>query len=154
MKVFKTLAELQLAAGSKIGSSEWILVTQEHIRLFAQATGDDQWIHLDVERAKLGPYKQTIAHGFLTLSLLPCISAATYSVEEVSMGLNYGLNKVRFPAPLPAGSRVRGHIKLLTCEPIEGGAQLTTEVQIEMEGLTKPVCVAEMVSRLFVKAPS
>ena len=122
---------------------------QERIDLFAEATGDHQWIHVDAERASAGPFGTTIAHGFLTLSLLPEMAASAFEVREARMGVNYGLNKVRFPAPVPGGSRVRGHFKLLGYEPLDGGAQLTTEVTMEREGSDKPVCVAESIGRRY-----
>ncbi len=150
MRSFETLAELQPLVGESIGVSDWIEVTQERIQLFADATGDHQWIHLDRERAKTGPFGTTIAHGFLTLSLLPEMSAKAFSVRDTTMGVNYGLNKVRFPAPVPSGSRLRGHFKLLAYQPLEGGAQLTIEVTMEREGFDKPVCVAESVGRRYV----
>lgn len=149
MKTFQTIAELQSLVGTDLGSSDWITVTQERIQLFADATGDHQWIHLDTEKAKAGPFGTTIAHGFFTLSLLPEMSASAFQVLGTRMGVNYGLNKVRFPAPVPSGSRLRGHFKLLKYEPLEGGAQLTVEVTMEREGFDKPVCVAESVGRRF-----
>ncbi|MEP6739303.1 MAG: MaoC family dehydratase [Caldimonas sp.] len=149
-RVFDTLAAMQALVGENVGTSEWITVTQERIQLFADATGDHQWIHLDAERAKAGPFGTTIAHGFFTLSLLPEMSASAMEVQGTRMGVNYGLNKVRFPAPVPSGSRLRGHFKLLKYEPLEGGAQLTTEVTMEREGSDKPVCVAESLARRFV----
>ncbi len=149
MKTFQTIAELQSLVGTDLGSSDWITVTQERIQLFADATGDHQWIHLDTEKAKAGPFGTTIAHGFLTLSLLPEMSASAFQVLGTRMGVNYGLNKVRFPAPVPSGSRLRGHFKLMNYEPLEGGAQLTVEVTMEREGFDKPVCVAESVGRRF-----
>jgi acyl dehydratase len=150
MRSFAKLAELQALVGQEVGVSDWIVVTQERIQRFAEATGDHQWIHVDPERAAAGPFGATIAHGFLTLSLLPEMSASAFSVLDTRMGVNYGLNRVRFPAPVPSGSRVRGHFKLLKFEPIEGGAQLTVEVTMEREGSDKPACVAESVSRRFV----
>jgi len=150
LRSFATLAELQPLVGESIGVSDWIEVTQERIQLFADATGDHQWIHLDRERAKTGPFGTTIAHGFLTLSLLAEMSAKAFSVRDTRMGVNYGLNKVRFPAPVPSGSRLRGHFKLLAYQPLEGGAQLTIEVTMEREGFDKPVCVAESVGRRYV----
>ena len=117
---------------------------------FADATGDHQWIHLDAERAAQGPFGTTIAHGFLTLSLLPEMSASAFEVRDTRMGVNYGLNRVRFPAPVPSGSRLRGRFKLLAYEPIDGGAQLTVEVTMEREGSAKPVCVAESLARRFI----
>jgi acyl dehydratase len=149
MNVFATIAELQDKVGEELGVSDWIDVTQERIQLFADATGDHQWIHLDRERAKAGPFGTTIAHGFLTLSLLPEMSAHAFAVSDTRMGVNYGLNRVRFPAPVPSGSRLRGRFKLLNFEAIEGGAQMTVEVKMEREGSDKPVCIAESVSRRF-----
>jgi acyl dehydratase len=150
MRTFETLAELQELVGQPLATSEWLTVTQERIQLFADATNDHQWIHLDPERAKAGPFGTTIAHGFLTLSLLPEMSASAFAVLGTRMGVNYGLNKVRFPAPVPSGSRLRGHFKLLAYEPLEGGAQLTVEVTMEREGSDKPVCVAESLARRYV----
>ena len=112
MKRFATLAELQSLVGQELGTSEWITVDQQRINLFADATGDHQWIHIDVERAKAGPFGTTVAHGFLTLSLLPEMSASAFDIDESKMGVNYGLNRVRFMSPVPAGSRLRGHFKL------------------------------------------
>ncbi|MEO8922490.1 MAG: MaoC family dehydratase [Caldimonas sp.] len=149
MNVFATIAGLEDKVGEELGVSEWIEVTQERIQRFADATGDHQWIHLDQERAKAGPFGTTIAHGFLTLSLLPEMSAQAFAVSDTRMGVNYGLNRVRFPAPVPSGSRLRGRFKLLKFEPIEGGAQMTAEVRMEREGSDKPVCIAESVSRRF-----
>ena len=149
MRNFETIAELAPLVGQEIGVSEWITVTQERIQLFAEATNDHQWIHLDVERAKAGPFGTTIAHGFLTLSLLPEMAAAAFEVRQTRMGVNYGLNKVRFPAPVPSGSRVRGRFKLIGYEPLDGGAQLTTLVTMEREGSDKPVCIAESIARRY-----
>ena len=150
MRVFRSIAEMEPLVGQEIAVSDWVEVTQERIRLFAEATNDHQWIHLDAERAKAGPFGTTIAHGFLTLSLLPEMSASAFNVEGTRMGVNYGLNKVRFPAPVPSGSRLRGRFKLLKYEPLDGGAQVTMEVTMEREGSEKPVCVAESLSRRFV----
>jgi acyl dehydratase len=149
MKRFALLADLQPLVGHEVGVSDWITVDQARIDLFAQATGDHQWIHVDVERARAGPFGGTVAHGFLTLSLLPEMAASAFDIDEVRMGVNYGLNRVRFPAPVPSGSRLRGRFKLLAYEPIDGGAQLVVEVTMEREGSTKPVCVAESVTRRF-----
>jgi acyl dehydratase len=150
MKRYAKLAELERDIGGEAAVSDWIEITQTRIDLFADATGDHQWIHVDPERAKAGPFGTTIAHGFMTLSLLPEMAASAISVDDVRMGVNYGLNKVRFPAPVPSGSRVRGHFKLLKFEHLEGGgAQLTYEVRMEREGSEKPVCVAESVGRRF-----
>jgi len=150
MRVFRSLAEMEPLVGQEVAVSDWVDVTQERIALFAEATNDHQWIHLDAERAKAGPFGTTIAHGFLTLSLLPEMSASAFQVEGTRMGVNYGLNKVRFPAPVPSGSRLRGRFKLLKYEPLDGGAQVTMEVTMEREGSEKPVCVAESLSRRFV----
>ena len=149
MKSFEHLADLQPLVGQEVGISEWISVDQKRIDQFAEATGDHQWIHVDPVRAAAGPFGATVAHGFLTLSLLPEMSASAFQVLDTRMGVNYGLNRVRFPAPVPSGSRLRGRFKLLSYEPIEGGAQLTVEVTMEREGSPKPVCVAESVARRF-----
>ncbi len=150
MKSFERLADLQALVGQEVGVSDWITVDQRRIDQFAEATGDHQWIHVDPVRAAAGPFGATVAHGFLTLSLLPEMGASAFEVRETRMGVNYGLNRVRFTAPVPAGSRLRGRFKLLAYEPIEGGAQVTVEVTMEREGSTKPVCVAESVGRRFV----
>ena len=149
MRTFQTIAELKDLVGQEVGVSDWITVTQERIQLFADATNDHQWIHVDVERAKAGPFGTTIAHGFLTLSLLPEMAASAFGVRETRMGVNYGLNKVRFPAPVPSGSRLRGRFKLIDYEPLEGGAQLTVQVTMEREGSDKPVCIAESIGRRY-----
>jgi acyl dehydratase len=150
MKTFENITDLQPLIGQEIAVSDWITVDQARIDKFADATGDHQWIHVDPVRAKAGPFGATVAHGFLTLSLLPELSARAFSITNSRMGVNYGLNRVRFPAPVPSGSRLRGRFKLLAYQPIEGGAQITTEVTMEREGSDKPVCVAESVARRFV----
>jgi len=150
MKIFERLADLQPLVGQAIGESDWITVDQARINLFADATGDHQWIHVDQQRAAAGPFGTTVAHGFLTLSLMPEMFATGFDVRDVRMGVNYGLNKVRFPAPVPVDSRLRGRFKLLGYEAIDGGAQLVVEVTMEREGSSKPVCVAESVTRRFV----
>ena len=150
MKIFQTLAELPPLVGQELDVSDWITITQEQVNLFAQATGDHQWIHVDVERAQAGPFGAPIAHGFLTLSLLPRFFESSVRVEQTRMGVNYGLNKVRFIAPVPVGSRLRARMKLLACGPIDnGGMQMTWEVTIEREGATKPVCIAESIARHY-----
>lgn len=149
MRVFDKGTDLQPLVGQVIGESDWVTIDQQRINLFADATGDHQWIHIDPEKAAKGPFGTPIAHGFLTLSLIPDLSAKAMRVNDTRMGVNYGLNRVRFPAPVPVNSRVRAVIKLLAYEPIEGGAQVTTEVTIEREGSPKPVCVAETVSRRY-----
>ncbi len=146
---YATLASLQPLVGQLLGTSPWVTVDQRRIDLFAEATGDHQWIHLDAERAAAGPFGTTIAHGFLTLSLLPELAAKAMQVDDVKMGVNYGLNRVRFTAPVPSGSRLRGLLRLKAYEPIDGGAQLTLEVTMEREGSAKPVCVAEALSRRY-----
>jgi acyl dehydratase len=149
MRSFQHLAELQPLIGQIVGVSDWVTVDQRRIDLFADATGDHQWIHVDPERAAEGPFGTTIAHGFLTLSLLPELSASAFEVLDTRMGVNYGLGRVRFPAPVPCGSRLRGHFKLLEYLPLDGGAQLTVEVTMEREGGDKPVCVAESLARRY-----
>ncbi len=150
MRHFEHLADLQARVGQEIGVSDWITVDQRRIDLFADATGDHQWIHVDVQRAKAGPFGAPVAHGFLTLSLLPEMAASAFAVDDTRMGVNYGLNRVRFPSPVPVDSRLRGHFKLLGYEPLDGGAQMTLEVTMEREGASKPACVAESVVRRFV----
>jgi acyl dehydratase len=150
MKRFERLAELQALVGQEIGLSDWIEVDQRRIDQFAEATGDHQWIHVDPVRAAAGPFKTTIAHGFLTLSLLPEMFASAFEVGDTRMGVNYGLNRVRFPSPVPVGSRLRGIFKLLAYEPLDGGAQLAIEVTMEREGSAKPVCVAESLTRRYL----
>ena len=149
MRSFEHLAELEALVGQEVAVSDWITVDQQRIDRFADATGDHQWIHVDPVRAAAGPFGATVAHGFLTLSLLPELSASAIEVRDTRMGVNYGLNRVRFPAPLPSGSRLRGRFRLLAYEPIAGGAQVTMEVTMEREGSDKPVCVAESVARRY-----
>lgn len=144
------LSELPRRVGEVLGVSPWITVDQARIDAFAHASGDLQWIHVDPVRAASGPFGTTIAHGFLTLSLIPWMSEAAFDIQGQRMGINYGLNKVRFPAPVPVNSRLRGHFKLLSCEPIaDGGWQLCVEASIEREGAERPVCVAESLSRRY-----
>ena len=150
MRHFAKLLELQSLVGQELGVSDWIGVDQKRIDLFAEATNDHQWIHVDPVRAATGPFGATVAHGFLTLSLLPELFATGFAIDDVRMGINYGLNRVRFPAPVRVGSRLRGHFKLSSYEAIEGGAQLVVETTIELEGSAKPACVAESVSRRFI----
>ena len=149
MRSFDTLAELAACAGREITVTDWSAVTQQQIDQFADATGDHQWIHVDAERAKAGPFGTTIAHGYLTLSLLAGFFDRAVHVGGVRMGINYGLNKVRFMAPVPAGSRLRVRIALLSTEPIEGGLLAAWKCTIEREGADKPVCVAEPLSRYY-----
>ncbi|MFL6719446.1 MAG: MaoC family dehydratase [Burkholderiaceae bacterium] len=150
MREIATLAELKTLVGQEVAVSDWVHITQERVNQFAEATGDHQWIHLDVERCKReSPFGGPIAHGFLTLSLLPMLMQNSVRMTDVRMGVNYGLNKVRFPAPVPVGSRVRSRTTVLSVEDIEGGAQVTWQVTIEREGGDKPVCVAESISRRY-----
>ena len=150
MKTYTHLADLAALAGHDIGSSDWLAIEQSRIDRFAEATGDQQWIHIDPVRATAGPFGAPIAHGFLTLSLLPMMFESAFVVGDVRMGVNYGLNRVRFISPVRVGSRVRGCFKLLSFEPLEGGAQLTVQATIELEGSAKPACVAETVSRRYI----
>ena len=150
MHTFQTLAELPPRVGQEVAVSDWITVTQDQVQLFADATGDHQWIHIDVERARAGPFGAPIAHGFLTLALLPQFFQMCVRAPQLRMSINYGLNKVRFPAPVPVGSRVRARIKLVACDPLEGGGvQITWGVTVEREGSDKPVCAAESLVRLY-----
>ncbi|MDN7179486.1 MaoC family dehydratase [Caballeronia sp. SEWSISQ10-4 2] len=143
------LAAMPQLVGQTLGTSDWVQVDQSRIDSFAHATGDDQWIHVDAQRAVGGPFGTTIAHGFLTLSLLPVLMTSAFSIDGVRMSVNYGLDRLRFLAPVPVNSRLRGHFRLLACDAIEGGAQLKVETTIEREGAGKPVCVAEALSRCF-----
>jgi acyl dehydratase len=143
------IEDLKSMAGKEWGRSEWLDVTQDRIDTFADATGDHQWIHVDPERAKIGPFGATIAHGFLTLSLIPTLCGGMVRVEGVRMGINYGLNKVRFPSPVRVGSRVRAVSNNVSVEDVEGGIQVVNRITIEIEGREKPACVAETVSRFY-----
>ncbi len=149
IKHFETLAELAACVGQEVAVTDWFTVEQAHIDQFAQATGDHQWIHVDPERAKAGPFGAPIAHGYLTLSMLAGHLGGVVQVREVRMGVNYGLNKVRFMAPVPVGSRLRARMFLIEATPIEGGLQLAWRSTIEREGSDKPVCVAEPLSRYY-----
>lgn len=148
MRVFRSAEELVAAKGEALGTSEWLEITQERVNEFADATSDHQWIHVDVERAKQGPFGGPVAHGYLTLSLLPKLNAETYKLEGVKMGINYGLNKVRFPSPVLVGSRVRASTRLDDVTDVSQGVQLTIAATIEIEGSDKPACVAESLSRV------
>ena len=149
MRTITGLDELKQAAGENLGTSDWHEVTQEAIDAFADVTGDHQWIHVDVERAKETPFGGTIAHGYYTLSLAPMLTGQVMSLEGFAFAINYGLNKVRFPAPVPVGSRVRAHVKLASLEDIPGGAQIMLEVSFEVEGGEKPACVAQTLARVY-----
>lgn len=149
-KQFKTFEEVKACVGQGVAISDWTTVTQSQINMFADATNDHQWIHIDKEKAAAGPFGTTIAHGFLTLSLLPNFFESAYANDQTRMGINYGLNKVRFTSPVPVDSRLRGHLHLLACEDIEPkGIQMTWKVTVERDGSDKPVCVAESVVRHY-----
>jgi len=148
MRIFSDLAELKAAMGEHLGYSGWRQITQEQVNLFADATDDHQWIHVDVERAKEGPFGGTIAHGYLSLSLLPSLVKEIYRVEGLRMGINYGLNKVRFPRPVPVGSRVRAGAEILDVKDTPNGTLTTLKVTLFVEGDDKPACVAETLSLL------
>jgi len=150
MTTTTTMAELPGLTGSELGSSDWFEITQDAVNLFAEATGDHQWIHVDVERAKKeSPFGGPIAHGYLTLSLLAPMSSQVLAVTDTVMGVNYGLNKVRFPSPVPVGSKVRLTATLKQVEEVAGGLQVTMSAVIEREGGDKPVCIAEPVFRYY-----
>lgn len=158
MREIASVEELKSLIGQEVAVTDWFSISQERINLFADATGDHQWIHLDAERCrKESPFGTTIAHGFLTLSLLPMLMANAIKMSDVKMGVNYGLNKVRFTAPVPVGSRVRARVTLVAMEalpplpnaPTLTGAQMTWAVTIEREGQDRPVCVAESISRRY-----
>ncbi len=151
MREIASLAQLKDLVGQEVGVSDWVTISQARVNTFADATDDHQWIHLDVERAKLeSPYGGTIAHGYLTLSLLPMLISSTLSIGDVKMGINYGLNKLRFPAPVPVGSAVRARFTLLTDEAIAGGSQTVWQVTMERQGGDKPVCIAEVIYRYYL----
>ncbi|PNE41581.1 MULTISPECIES: MaoC family dehydratase [Streptomyces] len=149
-RVFGSVEELRAAIGEELGPSDWLEIDQKRIDLFAEATGDHQWIHVDQEKAAAGPFGTTIAHGYLTLSLLPVLVPQLMRVDNVKMGINYGTNKVRFPAIVPVGSRLRARAQIAEVAEVTGGVQLTTLVTVEREGGEKPVCVAESVSRFHL----
>jgi acyl dehydratase len=149
MRVFSTFEEIEAAAGEEIGASEWVEITQQRVDEFAKATDDFQWIHVDQEKAKAGPFGGTIAHGYLTLSLIPYLSNQVFGVETEGAKLNYGLNKVRFPTPVPVGARVRAVVTVGQVTDLPAGKQLTMKYVIEIEGQDKPGCVAETVVLLL-----
>ena len=150
MRVFQTLQEVADLVGQELAVSDWIEITQERINLFAQATGDHQWIHVDPQRANQGPFGSTIAHGFLTLSLMPSFFDSAMRVQATRMAVNYGVNKVRFTSPVPVGSKLRARISLKSADPIDPqGYQMTYAVVVEREGADKPVCVAETIARRY-----
>ena len=149
MTRFPRLEDLKARVGESLATSDWILVDQPRIDAFAAATDDHQWIHTDPARAAQGPFGGTVAHGFLTLSLLPAFVASAFSIEDTRLIVNYGLDRVRFPAPVPAGSRLRAHFRLLAWEALPTGAQLKLELSVERDGSSKPVCVAESLVRFY-----
>ena len=143
------IAELKSLVGEHLGYSPYMEITQERVNTFADATGDHQWIHIDVERAKSGPFGGPIAHGYLTLSLGPALSPQVFSMTGVSMGVNYGIGKLRFPSPVPVGSNLRLGITLQSVEDVTGGAQVTMQFVFEVEDASKPSCVAEVIFRYY-----
>jgi acyl dehydratase len=149
MRVFSGLDSFAAAVGEHLGYSEWHTITQEQVQLFADATGDHQWIHLDTERAAAGPFGSTIAHGYLTLSLIPMFGKDIYRVDNLTMGINYGVNKVRFPQPVKVGSKVRAGAELTEVTEVPGGKQVVVRWTIEIDDEGKPACVAETVARLI-----
>jgi acyl dehydratase len=150
MREFASLDEMRGLVGQELAVSDWVEVSQQRVQMFADATDDHQWIHVDVERSKReSPFGGPVAHGFLTLAMLSSLFENAVRMSDATMVVNYGLNKVRFPAPVPVGSRVRAHLTLLKIEDIEGGAQLEWQAQVEREGGTKPVCVAELLLRRY-----
>ncbi|WP_020415680.1 MaoC family dehydratase [Amycolatopsis sp. ATCC 39116] len=149
MRVFSSLQEFERAVGTRLGHGEWLEVTQDRVDCFADATGDHQWIHVDPERAATGPFGTTIAHGFLTLSLVPLLTEGIVRVEGFSAAVNYGCNKVRFPAHVPVGSRIRAGVELVSVERAAAGALSTTRVTVELDGSEKPVCVADTLTLMI-----
>jgi acyl dehydratase len=148
MRTFESVADLTAVQGQSIGHSDWVTISQDEVNLFADATGDHQWIHVDPERAAKGPFGKTIAHGFLTLALLPRLHHQIFTVDGIKLAINYGLNKVRFPSPVPVGSRVRAQSSLVGVDDLGNGTvQATVSTTVEVEGSDKPACVAESVIR-------
>ncbi|MFE5326454.1 MaoC family dehydratase [Embleya sp. NPDC056575] len=148
--VFTDLRQIKDAVGKHLGHSDWLEITQERINLFADATGDHQWIHVDVEKAKEGPFGTPIAHGYLTLALSNLFLPQILEVRNISMGVNYGMEKVRFPAPVPVGSRVRGGAEIVAVADIAGGVQVVNRITVEIEGSAKPACVIDSVTRYLL----
>jgi acyl dehydratase len=149
MRTFTSFDDVAAAAGSELGTSDWVEITQDRVDQFAEATGDHQWIHVDVEKAKDGPFGGTIAHGYLTLSLVPFLGSQVFSLETPGAKLNYGVNKVRFPSPVPVGSRVRAHVAMGDVTDLPTGKQMLLRYTVEIEGSDKPACVAETVVLLL-----
>jgi acyl dehydratase len=148
-RLINGIDDLRALAGQELGTSDWLEITQEQVDLFAQATGDHQWIHVDPERATNSPFGGTIAHGYLTISLAPVLLRQIVDVQGVTMALNYGIDKLRFPSPVPVGSKVRMSARLASVEDVAGGVQATTTVTIEIDGQAKPGCVADVVYRYY-----
>ncbi|SFV12616.1 MaoC family dehydratase [Pseudoduganella namucuonensis] len=146
---FESVEQIAAAVGQQLGESDWLTVTQERIQLFADAVGDQQWIHVDPERAREGPFGACIAHGYLTLALASYFMPRIVHIENLRMGVNYGCERVRFPAPVPVGSRIRGRGELTKAEPVDGGVQATIRMTIEIEGNTRPGCVVDTISRYY-----
>ncbi|GLW10061.1 MaoC family dehydratase [Microtetraspora sp. NBRC 13810] len=151
MRIFADLGELKAAKGEHLGHTDWRTVTQEQVNLFADATDDHQWIHVDPERAKAGPFGGPIAHGYLTLALLPSFLSQLFNVQGIKMGVNYGLNKVRFPSPVPVGSRIRAGAELIDVKGTPAGTLSTLRLTIEVEGARRPACIADFLA-LYVPA--
>jgi acyl dehydratase len=149
MTIFASLADFTAAVGTELGSSEWHTVDQERVNLFAEATGDHQWIHVDPERAATGPFGTTIAHGYLTLSLIPVLAQECYRVDGIRMAVNYGSDKVRFPSPVPVGSAVRATAELLSATEVAGGIQAVVRYTVSGKDGRKPHCVADVITRLY-----
>jgi acyl dehydratase len=149
MATFASLAEFTAAVGTELGSSEWHTVDQARVDLFAEATGDHQWIHVDPERAKSGPFGGTIAHGYLSLSMIPMLAKECYGVEGVRMALNYGSDRVRFPSPVPVGSSIRATAELVSAEQVSGGVQAVVRITISGKDGGKPHCVADAITRFY-----
>ena len=149
MASFSGTQDFKGRIGEHLGYSDWLEITQERVNQFAEATGDFQWIHVDVERAKAGPFGGPIAHGYLTMSVAPTLMKDIFEVSNVSMAVNYGLNKVRFPSPVPVGSKLRVGAQLANVEDVSGGIQATMDLTFEVEGAEKPACVAQIVFRYY-----
>ena len=149
MREFHSLEELRAGVGTHLGYSDWLEITQDRVNEFADATGDHQWIHVNPERARQGPFGTTIAHGYLTLSITNRWLGGLLRVPNATMGVNYGANKVRFPAPVPVGSRIRMGVEILSVDEVPGGAQVTTRNTVEVDGSEKPACVVEAISRFL-----
>lgn len=150
--VFRSVEELTAAVGMKLGPTDWLTIEQSRVDAFADATGDHQWIHVDVERARTGPFGGTIAHGYLTLSLCSLFLPQLMRVEVSGMGINYGLDRVRFTSPVLVGSRIRAVGEIVSVTPVPGGVQTVVRVTVEIEGGTRPACIADTISRFMVSA--